>query len=100
MRSTPVAYVRDGERLAISGANAGLDRPPAWSLNLEADPRGKVEVGGHRFAVRARIVEGEERERLRERFRAQNPAADTTASLTSREIPVIVLEPEGRPERP
>src|SRR6478672_8598540 len=38
LRSTPVAYVTDGDRYAVTGANAGLDRPPAWWLNLQADP--------------------------------------------------------------
>jgi hypothetical protein len=55
---------------------------------------------GPRVGLRARFTSGAERDSLRERFRAQNAGADTTASLTSREIPVVVLEPEGRPERP
>src|SRR2546423_201573 len=63
-RSTPVAYIRDGDRLVVTAANAGLDRPPAWWLNLEADPRAEVEVGGRRTSVRARRAEGEEAQRL------------------------------------
>jgi deazaflavin-dependent oxidoreductase (nitroreductase family) len=98
-RSTPVAYFRDGERFVISAANAGLDRPPAWWLNLQADPRAEIEVAGRRTSVRARRAEGDEAQRLFERFVRQNAGAETTRGLTSREIPVIVLEPRGRLDR-
>ena len=92
-RSTPVAYARDGNRFVISGANAGLDRPPAWSLNLEADPHAEIEVTGRRIAVRTRRLEGEERNPLYALLVAQNAGAEVTAGLTSREVPVILLEP-------
>jgi deazaflavin-dependent oxidoreductase (nitroreductase family) len=95
-RSTPVAYVRDGDDFAISAANAGLDAPPAWLLNLEADPLAEIEVGGSRIPVRARHATGAERDRLRARFTQQNAGSATTAGLTSREIPVLVLEPRDR----
>jgi F420H(2)-dependent quinone reductase len=99
LRSTPVAYVRDGEMLVVTAANAGLDQPPAWWLNLEADPGAEVEVGGRRTSVRARRAAGEEAERLFARFVRQNAGAETTRGLTSREIAVIVLEPRGRPDQ-
>jgi F420H(2)-dependent quinone reductase len=92
-RATPVAYVRDGERFGVSAANAGLDRPPAWWLNLQADPRAEIEVEGRRLQVHARRVESEEAERLYSLFLRQNAGAETTRRLTAREIPVIVLEP-------
>jgi deazaflavin-dependent oxidoreductase (nitroreductase family) len=95
-RSTPVAYLREGDSFVISGANAGLDRPPAWWLNLQADPDAEIEVGGRRLAVRAHAVKGAERDRLRARFLQQNAGADTTASFTIREVPIIVLEPRSR----
>src|SRR5688572_21984264 len=37
-RSTVVAYVRHGSKLASAGLNLGSDRDPAWVLNLRADP--------------------------------------------------------------
>jgi F420H(2)-dependent quinone reductase len=96
LRSTPVAYVRDGDRLAVTAANAGLDRPPAWWLNLESDPHAEIEVGGQRIRLRVRRAEGEEAERLFALFVRQNAGAETTRSLTAREIPVVVLEPADR----
>ena len=98
-RSTPVAYFRDGERLVISAANAGLDQPPAWWLNLQADPHAEVEVDGRRSTVLARRADGDEAERLFARFVAQNAGAETTRAFTARQIPVIVLEPTDHPAR-
>jgi deazaflavin-dependent oxidoreductase (nitroreductase family) len=91
-----VAYVRDGDRLVVTAANGVLDRSPAWWLNLEADPRAEIEVGGRRISVRARRAEGDEAERLFARFVRQNAGAETTRRLTARQIPVIVLEPADR----
>jgi deazaflavin-dependent oxidoreductase (nitroreductase family) len=88
-----VAYMWDGENLVVSGANAGLDRPPSWWLNLQADPRAEVEVEGRRIAVRASEAEGEERARLWRRYVDRTPAVERTAALTEREIPLVVLEP-------
>jgi deazaflavin-dependent oxidoreductase (nitroreductase family) len=92
-RSTPVAYLRDGETIAITAANAGLDRPPAWWLNLQAHPEAEIELDGERMRVRARRAEpGAEEARLRRGFLQQLPAAELTWAMTDREIPVIVLE--------
>ena len=92
LRSTPVAYVRDGERFAITAANAGLERPPDWSLNLQSRPEADIVVDGETIPVRARLADGEERPRLWAAFVRQNAGAETTRRLAPREIPVIVLE--------
>jgi deazaflavin-dependent oxidoreductase (nitroreductase family) len=96
LRSTPVAYVCDREQFVVTAANAGLDRPPAWWLNLEADAHAEIEVGGRRITVRARRAEGDEAERLFGQFVRQNAGAETTRRLTAREIPIVVLEPADR----
>jgi deazaflavin-dependent oxidoreductase (nitroreductase family) len=91
--STPVAYLREGDDLVITGGNIGLDRPPAWSLNLQADPRAEVELEGKRLSVRARRAEGDERDRLWNRLIERFGGLELATRMTSREIPVIVLEP-------
>src|SRR3954453_10411965 len=55
-RTAPVVYLRDGERMAVINTNAGNAKVPAWSLNLEADPRAEVEVGKRRISVVARVA--------------------------------------------
>jgi deazaflavin-dependent oxidoreductase (nitroreductase family) len=59
-RTTPVMYVRDGERFVISSESFGQQRPAAWPLNLAADPRAIVQVGTDVVPCRARLLaEGE-----------------------------------------
>ena len=92
-RTAPVLYMRDGERLVVIGSNAGNVRPPAWALNLRANPEASVEVGADKSAVRARVAEGEERDGLWRRMNEQYGGFEDYRARTSRDIPVLVLEP-------
>jgi deazaflavin-dependent oxidoreductase (nitroreductase family) len=92
-RPTPVIYARDGARLVVSAANAGAKRTPAWWLNLRERPAATVELGDRRFPVRARLAEGAERERLWALLRDVAPAIEEYRRFTSREFPVVSLEP-------
>jgi deazaflavin-dependent oxidoreductase (nitroreductase family) len=92
-RTTPLLYVRDGERFVIVASNAGDDRPPAWWLNLEAEPRARVQVGGTFHAVHARRAGGDERDWLWRKLVAAHAEYEEYTKRTRREIPVIVLEP-------
>ena len=94
-RATPLGYLRDGERFAVLAANAGNDRPPAWWLNLQAHPRAQVEVDGRRVTVTGRRASEEEDARLWREFAAANPAFGEYRNLTTRRIPVVILEPES-----
>ena len=92
-RTAPVVYLADGERLAVIGSNAGHSRPPAWSLNLKANPEAEVEVGRKRQPVRARVAEGEERADLWRKHNEQYSGFDEYEARTDRDIAVFVLEP-------
>lgn len=91
----PLMYVPDGERFVVVGSNAGDAKPPAWWLNLQAQPVARVRLAGRERAVRARLAQGDERERLwaalvagyRDFRRYERKTAGT------RELPVVVLEP-------
>lgn len=93
-RSASLLFGRDADRLVVVGSRGGSDRPPAWFLNLEADPRAEVQVGRQRWPVRARVAKGKERARL---WRLMNRYwnYDGYQARTDREIPVIVLERTG-----
>jgi F420H(2)-dependent quinone reductase len=92
-RETPLLYVADGDDLAIIASKGGVDKHPAWFHNLMAAPETTVELpGGERRAVRARVVEGAERERWWARaVDAYSPYKDYEG-YTDRRIPVVVLE--------
>jgi F420H(2)-dependent quinone reductase len=92
-RTAPVLYRADGERLVVIGSNAGYARPPAWSLNLKANPDCEVEVGGERRAMRARTAAGEERAELWRAMNEQYGGFDDYEKRTARDIAVFVLEP-------
>lgn len=91
-RTTPLIYGEDGDGYVIVASKGGAPKHPAWMKNLEADPSAQVQVGPDRFAARARVAEGEERERLWQRMAGIWPDYDRYQQKTDREIPVVVLE--------
>lgn len=91
-RTTPLAYVADGTNYIISAGNGGRDMHPGWFHNLLANPLVQVEVDGERFAARARVAEGAERERLFGMMIATAPMFAGFRQRTARAIPMIVLE--------
>jgi F420H(2)-dependent quinone reductase len=92
-RTAPVVYLADGERLIVIGSNAGHERAPAWSLNLEANPLAEVELRSERRAVRARVAEGEERAELWRKVNEMYGGFDEYSARTTRDIRLFVLEP-------
>ena len=92
-RTAPVVYLADGERLIVIGSNAGHERAPAWSLNLEANPLAEVELRSERRQVRARVAEGEERAELWRKVNEMYGGFDEYSARTAREIRLFVLEP-------
>ena len=102
-RTTPVQYVRDGERLIVIAANAGRERAPAWSLNLRDQPACRVQVGPRAFAARAVEALGAERDRLWDAARAVNPAYERAQARSPRSFAIVALEPSlssGLGDRP
>ena len=95
-RITPVMYHRDGDRYVVIASKGGAPDHPGWYHNLKANPVAKVEVGAKKgtetFEVRAREVEGEERERLYAERVEFAPGFGEYPRMTSRQIPVMVLE--------
>ena len=91
-RTTPMMYVRDGDRLLVIASNAGAPRHPDWYYNLLAHPHVTVEVGRETYDATAIVTQGEERQQLWDRIVEQYPFfADHQAKVT-RQIPVIALE--------
>jgi F420H(2)-dependent quinone reductase len=92
-RTVPVVYLRDGERIAVIGSNAGHSRTPAWSLNLQANPEAEIEIGRKRQRVRARVAESDERAQLWRLHNEQYSGFDEYEARTNRDIALFVLEP-------
>jgi deazaflavin-dependent oxidoreductase (nitroreductase family) len=92
-RTTPVQYLADGDTFVVVAANSGAARPPAWYLNLRADPHARVEVGPRSVDVRARETTGQERAELWGRLTAANRYLERTARKAGRDLPLMALVP-------
>lgn len=44
-RTTPVFYLRDGERVILCNVNPGFEHPNPWTLNLRAHPTVQAQIG-------------------------------------------------------
>jgi len=92
-RPTALTYLEDGRDLVVVASNLGSDRPPGWWLNLQANPDAEVRLGTDRRRVRGREAGPQERERLWQRFVEHDSDYATYETMTSRPIPIVVLEP-------
>lgn len=94
-RTTPLVYVEDGEDIVIVASKGGHPKHPAWYHNLRANPETVVQVGSKRRPVRARVARPEERERLWRKAVETYNGYRGYQERTSREIPLVVLEPRA-----
>ena len=92
-RTSPLAYGRDGENVVLIASKGGNPKNPAWFHNLRANPDTTVQIGTDRIPVRARVAEGEERERLWDLMVGVYGGYADYQERTPRKIPVVVLEP-------
>jgi deazaflavin-dependent oxidoreductase (nitroreductase family) len=90
-RLSPLAYVPDGDQMAIIASRGGAPTNPDWYHNLKANPRASVEVGTETFAVEATEVTGDERDRLYARMVEIMPGFADYERNTTRKIPVFTL---------
>jgi deazaflavin-dependent oxidoreductase (nitroreductase family) len=94
-RVNPVAYQELDDGWAVFASKGGSPTNPDWYHNLVANPRVTVEVGTETHDVVARVAEGEERERIWSEQKRRSPGFADYERKTSRQIPVIILEPAG-----
>ena len=92
-RTHPLIASEDGENLVIVASKGGIDRHPAWYLNLRANPDTVAWWKGRKRELRAREAEGSERERLWAKMVEIYRPYASYQRRTERRIPVIVLEP-------
>lgn len=92
-RIHPVVYRNDGDRLVIFASKAGAPDNPAWYNNLVAHPQVRVEVGERTLDAVARVATGAERERLWTAQKTDVPGFAEYEAKTTRQIPVVILEP-------
>jgi F420H(2)-dependent quinone reductase len=92
-RTTPVAYLTDGDAMIIVGGAAGAAKHPDWWLNLQSRPEAQVQVGRRKMRVNATRALLEDQQRLWARYPAQHTLFDKMQKRMFREIPVVILRP-------
>ena len=110
-RTNGLTYCRDRGDLIVVASNGGSDRPPAWLLNLQAEPRVTVRVGRRVLAATARVADPEEQAQLWPLvYRTNRGMAplfhpggtgryDVYQNHKRRPIPVVIITPD-RPTPP
>jgi F420H(2)-dependent quinone reductase len=93
LRTVPLIYLEDGRDVVIVASKGGMDDHPLWYLNLKANPDAEVEIGTTRSRVRARTASAAEKARLWPRLVEIYPDYADYQARTTRDIPVIILEP-------
>jgi len=81
----------DGAYLVVA-SKGGAAAPPAWFVNLSADPNVEVQIKGERFKATARVATPAEKPVMWAKMVEAWPDYDTYQTKTDREIPVVVLE--------
>ena len=97
-RVNPMSYQAVGEGYAVFGLrHAPGEAPtnPDWYYNLLAHAEAVVELGTETIPVRARLAQGEERERIWEQQKRANSVFADYERKATRQIPVVILEPRG-----
>jgi deazaflavin-dependent oxidoreductase (nitroreductase family) len=95
-RINPLAFTRGDDRYVVIASKGGAPTHPDWYHNVVAHPDVTVEVatrsGTEQFAARARVAQGDERQRLFDAQAAIMPGFAEYQRKTARQIPVVVLE--------
>ena len=87
-RTVVIGWRPYGDRFAVIASNNAAPHHPHWFHNLQANPVATVEVGTDKLSLKARVAEGAERAevaKLIDYYGRQQ-------ALTSREIPIVILE--------
>jgi len=90
MLGTPL---QDGDLIVLVASNGGAPRHPDWYLNLCERPAVDVVMRGRRGPMRARTATPEQAARLWPRVTGSSPSYGRYRARTSREIPLVLLEP-------
>ena len=95
-RTTPLVYMPHGERMVVVASKGGYPQDPGWLHNLRAHPETTVQVGRDTRPVRAREATADERRELWPKAVKFNPLWGRYQERTTRQIPIVLLEPRPR----
>jgi|SRR5579862_8526960 len=95
-RTAALVYATDGKDLVLVASAGGSGKHPGWYHNLLKHPEVGVQIGRERLRMKARVVQGAERERSWKLANENNNNRyEWYQTKTKRQIPVVVLSPVG-----
>ena len=97
MTTTPLIYGKSGDSYVVVASKGGAPDHPLWYKNLAADPNVSIQVMAEHIQGKARTANASEKPALWEEMARIWPSYNDYQKNTSREIPVVIIEPAGRP---
>ena len=97
VRTSSLVYARDDGDYLLVASKGGADEPPAWLLNLEAEPAVEIQIGRERRKGRSRVVTPSDPDYARLWKIVNTENSDRYSAYqeeTSRPIPVVVVTRE------
>ncbi|WP_250037263.1 nitroreductase family deazaflavin-dependent oxidoreductase [Paractinoplanes maris] len=91
LHTTPLGFLRDGDRILLIASAAGAPHHPDWFHNLRADPRVTIETGSETYEAQAEPLTAEDRDKAFTRAAADNPGWSDYQAKTTRTIPVVAV---------
>ncbi len=92
-RVAPLMYLPEADELFVFASKGGAPSNPGWYYNLMASPDVTIELGDDTRPATARVVTGEDRDRLYAEQVSRFPQFGDYAARTTRTIPVVALAP-------
>lgn len=92
-RTAPLLYLEDGARVILVGSQGGMPKHPQWVLNIDANPEVAIEIGRSKRAMRARRGTTDEKAHYWPGLCEMYPDYADYQARTTRDIPILVLDP-------
>lgn len=95
-RDLALIFGSDGPNYLLIASKGGAPEHPWWYRDLVRNPEVEIQVKGERIRARARTARPDEKPRLWSIMTRTWPSYDEYQRRTTRDIPLVILEPIGR----
>ena len=90
---SPMMYRKVGGGYAVFASKGGAPTNPDWYYNLVTNPSVQAEIGTQTVDLTARVAGDAEREPIWTAQKSEYPGFAEYEEKTTRQIPVVILEP-------
>ena len=94
-RVNPMMYQAVGDDYAVFASKGGAPTNPDWYHNLVANPQVRAEIGTETHEFTARVADPQTRAPIWAEQKRRYPGFADYEQKTTRQIPVVILEPAG-----